>query len=399
MDIATLDCAILGGGIAGLATAIVLRRAGAKVRVLEQAPEIGEVGAGLQISPNGFVVLEKLGLGDALRAKSVRGQAVRLRDYKGHDVVRLDLARLPCGDYHFIHRADLIHILERAARNAGVEIALGQQVASVVAGQRPSATLCDGRVLEAHLLVGADGLHSRARQALNGTNAPFFTRQVAWRAVVPEIGAEPEAQVFMGPHRHIVTYPLRGGRLRNIVAVQERTQWQEESWHAEDDPKNLRAAFQDFGPEACDLLERVERVYRWGLFRHPVAGKWCAGGVVLVGDAAHPTLPFMAQGANMALEDAFALGRCLQNGECIPAALKSYQQMRADRARRIVDTASGNAWKYHLSFPPLRRAAHTALRLGGALLPGRLVGQFDWIYGYDVTTDEIYTSSSTQTGT
>ncbi|WP_428516443.1 FAD-dependent monooxygenase [Roseovarius sp.] len=393
MNITTLKSVVIGGGIAGLAVALVLRRAGAEVRVLEQAPEIGEVGAGLQISPNGFVVLEKLGLGNALRAKSVRGQAVRLRDYKGHDVVRLDLARLPCGDYHFVHRADLVDILERAARNAGVEIALGQQVASLHTGQGASATLGDGAVVEADLLVGADGLQSRARQALNGTVAPFFTRQVAWRALVAETGAEPEAQVFMGPHRHLVTYPLRGGRLRNIVAVQERANWHEESWHTEDTPENLRAAFEDFCPDAFALLERVERVHRWGLFRHPVAGKWFDGGVVLLGDAAHPTLPFMAQGANMALEDAFALGRCLQEGEDLNRALAAYQQMRAGRVRRVVETASGNAWKYHLSFPPLRLAAHTALRLGGALLPGRVVGQFDWIYGYDVTTEEIQSVS------
>lgn len=385
MDITGLNCFVLGGGIGGLATAINLRRAGAHVRVLEQAHEIREVGAGLQISPNGFVVLEKLGLGDALRSKSVRGQSVRLRDYKGHDVVRFDLARLPCGDYHFIHRADLINILEKAAKVAGVDILLGQQVTSVTPGQTPMAVLQDGTTVEGDLIVGADGLHSVARQVLNGTMAPFFTRQTAWRAVVPETGAAPEAQVFMGPHRHIVTYPLRSGRMRNIVAVQERAKWREESWTAEDYPENLRAAFDDFGPEVLALLDRVEKVHRWGLFRHPVAATWYADGVVLVGDAAHPTLPFMAQGANMALEDSFALVRCLQDGADLASALDDYQRMRADRARSVVDAASGNAWKYHLSFPPLRLAAHTALRIAGALAPGRMVGQFDWIYGYDVT--------------
>lgn len=389
MDIASLNCIVLGGGIGGLTTAIMLRRAGAAVRVLEQAPRITEVGAGLQISPNGFVVLEKLGLGSALRAKSVRGQSVLLRDYKGTEVVRLDLARLPCGDYHFVHRADLVHILEHAARAAGVEISLGHTAMSVTPGPAPQVTMKDGSMLDCDLVVGADGLHSVARQALNGTSAPYFTRQVAWRAVIPETGADPQAQVFMGPHRHLVTYPLRGGRMRNLVAVQERAQWHEESWTAEDDPETLRGVFGDFGRDAKDLLDRVEKVHRWGLFRHSVAAKWHLGGVVLAGDAAHPTLPFMAQGANMALEDAFALGRCLGDGATLEAALSAYQGMRFDRVRRVVDTASRNAWKYHLSFPPLRAAAHAALRIGGALMPGRMVGQFDWIYGYDVTATDV----------
>ncbi|MGK7755246.1 MULTISPECIES: FAD-dependent monooxygenase [unclassified Roseovarius] len=388
MDIASFNCIVLGGGIGGLTTAIMLRRAGAAVCVLEQAPHITEVGAGLQISPNGFIVLEKLGLGSALRAKSVRGQSVRLRDYKGAEVVRLDLARLPCGDYHFVHRADLIHILEHAALAAGVEISLDQEGASVTPGSVPEVTLRDGTALTCNLLVGADGLHSVARKALNGTSAPYFTRQVAWRAVIPETGAEPEAQVFMGPHRHLVTYPLRGGRMRNLVAVQERARWHEESWTAEDRPETLRGIFHDFGPDATRLIDRVEKVHRWGLFQHPVAAKWHAGGVVLVGDAAHPTLPFMAQGANMALEDAYALGRSLAKERDLNSALAAYQWMRADRVRQVVDTASRNAWKYHLAFPPVRFAAHTALRLGGALMPGRLVSQFDWIYGYDVTATD-----------
>lgn len=388
MDIASLNCIVLGGGIGGLTTAIMLRRAGAAVRVLEQAPRITEVGAGLQISPNGFVVLEKLGLGGALRAKSVRGQSVLLRDYKGTEVVRFDLARLPCGDYYFVHRADLIHILEHAARAAGVEISLDHTATSVTPGPVPQVALEDGSMLDCDLLVGADGLHSVARQALNGTSAPFFTGQVAWRAVIPATGAAAEAQVFMGPHRHLVTYPLRAGRMRNLVAVQERSEWREESWTAEDYPENLRAAFDDFGSDATGLLSQVEKVHRWGLFRHPVAAKWYDSGVVLAGDAAHPTLPFMAQGANMALEDAFALGRCLCEGSNLEAALSAYQEIRFDRVRRVVDTASRNAWKYHLSFPPLRVAAHTALRLGGALMPGRMVGQFDWIYGYDVTATD-----------
>jgi salicylate hydroxylase len=381
-----LKTLVLGAGIGGLAVATCLARRGADVTVLEQADAIREVGAGLQVSPNGFVVLEALGLAPALRDRSVRAQAVRLCDYRGKDVLRLDLGRVGQGDYHFVHRADLIDMLAEAARAAGVKIRLLQQITDVLPGPRPAVQLASGAVLEADLVVGADGLHSVARKVLNGTLAPFFTRQVAWRAVVPLDDTGPaEARVDMGPLRHVVSYPLRDGRMRNVVAVQERAAWSAESWSQEDDPDAMRAAFADFGPTVRDLLGRVERVHLWGLFRHPVAPVWHREGVVLLGDAAHPTLPFMAQGACMALEDAWALGHMLETGGSLEAALPAYQAIRQDRVRKVVDTASRNAWKYHLSFPPLRWAAHTVLRTGGALMPERLAGQFDWIYGYDVT--------------
>ncbi|MEO1140554.1 MAG: FAD-dependent monooxygenase [Pseudomonadota bacterium] len=385
MDLNGLDCIVIGAGVGGLATALVLARHGAHVRVLEQAAQVREVGAGLQISPNGFVVLNALGLGDALRAVSVRGEAVQMRGHMGRPVLRVDLSPLPCGDYHFLHRADLIDILAAGARAAGIDILLDQKVAAVVPGETPGVTDQDGQTRNADLVIGADGLHSVARIALNGTSAPFFTRQVAWRAVVPETGAAPEVDVYMGPHRHVVSYPLRGGKMRNIVAVQERADWAAESWSQEDDPQNLRAVFADFGAPVQALLSRVDKVNLWGLFRHPVARNWHADGVALVGDAAHPTLPFMAQGANMALEDAWALGRMLASDGPLESRLSRYQAMRHHRVERVVATANRNAKLYHLAFPPVRWAVQTGMRLCGAIAPGRMVGQFDWIYGYDVT--------------
>ncbi|WP_294621448.1 FAD-dependent monooxygenase [uncultured Roseovarius sp.] len=386
MSLQGLKCLVIGAGIGGLTVARALALRGAEVTVLEQAEAIREVGAGLQISPNGFAVLRALGLDEALRAVGVQGEAVSLRDYRKGEVARLDLTRLDSRDYYFLHRADLIEVLAEGARAAGVRIRLLQRVAKVEPGARPAVHLCNGAVLEADLVVGADGLHSKARQALNGTTAPFFTRQVAWRAVIPNTEARgPEARVHMGPMRHVVSYPLREGRLLNLVAVQERAAWTAESWSQRDDPLSLRAAFEDFGPEVQTMLSRVEEVYLWGLFRHPVAPKWHADGVAILGDAAHPTLPFMAQGACMALEDAWALAEALSGEGALEARLSAYQARRAGRAKRVVDAASGNAWKYHLSFPPLRWAAHGVLRAGGRFAPERMMRQFDWIYGHDET--------------
>ncbi|WP_146345208.1 FAD-dependent monooxygenase [Phaeobacter marinintestinus] len=379
---------VIGGGIGGLAAALAFRQRGASVTVLEQAEAVTEVGAGLQISPNGFAVIRALELDAALAQNSVRARAVVLRDYrKPGEVLRLDLARFAADQhFRFVHRADLITILANAARDAGVQIRLLQKVASVEAGPEPVVRLCSGADKRADLVIGADGLHSKAREALNEPDSPVFTGQVAWRAIVPnDPGLPAEAQVFMGPGRHMVCYPLRGGSVVNIVAAQERAEWATESWSHRDDPKNLRRAFSEFDGTARALLERVEDVALWGLFRHPVAETWHKGRVAILGDAAHPTLPFLAQGANMALEDAWVLADCLDGAETTGAGLSAYQARRRDRVVRAIKAANGNAWKYHLSIPPVRGAAHLALKLGGRLAPKRMLGQFDWLYRHDVT--------------
>jgi salicylate hydroxylase len=362
---------VIGGGVAGLAVARAAALRGAAVTLCEQAPAIGEVGAGLQISPNGLRVIDALGLGEALRAVAVKARAIRLRDYRGGEVLRLDLAaHAPRDDYLLVHRARLVEVLEAGAREAGAAIRTGVRLGPEAPG----------------LLLGADGLHSTLRAALNGEARPFFTGQVAWRALVADPEAAPEVQVFMGPRRHLVTYPLAWG-LRNIVAVEERTDWAAEGWHHEDDPDNLARAFAAFAPEVRGWLAQVEQVHLWGLFRHPVAARWHDDRRAILGDAAHPTLPFLAQGANMALEDAWVLADRLDRLPA-PAAFAAYQQARRDRVARVIAAANANARNYHLANPLLRAAAHAALRLGGTLAPAAALRRFDWIYGHDVTATE-----------
>lgn len=383
---------VLGAGVAGLALARALALRGAAVTVLEQAEAIREVGAGLQITPNGAAVLRALGLSPGLEAASLRSRAVTLCDGRdGAAVLRMDLARLrPDLGWHLIHRADLIDLLAEGAREAGAQIRLLQRIEAVdLSGAAPHVTTPQGVDYRPAILLGADGLHSRLRAALDGTGEPGFTGQVAWRAVIPaEPGAAPEAEVHMGAGRHLVSYPLRDGRLRNIVAVEERDTWVEEGWNLRDDPMALRLAFADFGPRVRGWLDQVQECWLWGLFRHPVTPSWGQvlpeGMVALLGDAAHPTLPFLAQGANMALEDAWTLAATLDHHGPNEPALAAYRQARAARCQRIVAAANGNARAYHLS-GLTRSLAHTVLRIGNSVAPGAAIGRFDWLHGYDAT--------------
>jgi len=384
------EITVLGAGIAGLSVACALAARGAAVRVLEQADAIREVGAGLQITPNGAVVLRALGLGAELADAAPRARAVMLRDFRrGDPVFRLDLTRAD-RPYHLMHRADLIALLRKGALDAGVSIELGQQIASVTPTET-GATLhhAGGATETVPLLIGADGLHSPTRAALNASGQPFFTGQVAWRATIPwdDPATPAEATVHMGPGRHLVTYPLRGGTLMNVVAVEERDAWAAEGWNHRDDAEAPYRAFADFCPEMRDLLFRAEEVYLWGLFRHPVARHWWQGRAAILGDAAHPTLPFLAQGANMALEDAWVLAASLDAAGTPEAGFADYQARRRARAARVVDAASKNAENYHLRPGPYRAMAHLALKLGTRFAPDLAARQFDWIYGHDVTRD------------
>lgn len=374
---------VIGGGIGGLAAALACARRGASVTVLERAEAITEVGAGLQISPNGWVVLQAMGLADAIAAHATRGEAVRLRDFrKGAEVFTMPL-RDP---FHFVHRADLVDVLHSAAFDAGVTLRLGVHVTEVVAEEHAvQLTLADGTTETHGLTIAADGLHSAGRKHLNPRSKPFFTGQVAWRALIPTDALAAEAHVFMGPGRHLVRYPLRGGTLTNIVAVEERDAWALEDWAQTDDPRNLRTAFTDFCPEIKDLLAKVEAPSLWGLFRHPVATQWYNGPLALLGDAAHPTLPFLAQGANMALEDAWVLADCLANTPDTGEALHAYQSARKSRTARIVEAANDNAANYHLRPGPFRFAAHTALRAAARFAPHAVTNRFNWLYRHDVT--------------
>lgn len=396
MALSGKNITILGAGIGGLTAAIALARRGARVSVLDQAPELGEVGAGLQITPNATAVMEALKLGRRIRKIGIELEAVELKDYRaGASVVRLDMTQAKQGNsnpYLLVHRADLIEMLAASATRHGVSLLFGKKVTGVAIGfDQATLPIENGPQRTSKLLIGADGIRSLTRQSLNNARGkPNFTGQIAWRATVdaryvPVYDMPAVATVYMGPKRHLVTYPLRGGSLINIVAVEERDSWAAEGWHYMDDPENLRSAFSGFAPEVTKLLTLCEKVHLWGLFAHPVAETWSQGGAVILGDACHPTLPFLAQGANMAIEDAWVLAEEMDRHDDVQDAYAAYRRRRYPRVKRIVAAASSNTGIYHLSSSPLREVTHAGMRFVGRSMPDRLLGRYDWLYGHDVT--------------
>ena len=396
MSLAEQRVAVIGAGIGGLAAAIALAERGAHVEVFEQAPALTDVGAGIQIGPNGVAVLEALGLRDGAERLAATPQGVELRDHRGDRMV----ARVPLGHaaatrygrpYWQFHRADLLSVLVAGAAEAGVALRLGRKVARVSAVEDGVAVETeDGGTSTVSIAIGADGVRSAVRAAHFDAAPPRFTGHVAWRGLVdaaslPE-GLFPDgACVTMGPRRHLVTYPLRGGRLMNFVAVEERADWTEEGWTAPDDPDNLRRAFAGFGYAAEALLARVETTFLWGLFDHAPLETWSKGRIGLLGDACHPMLPFLAQGATMALEDAWVLAAELDVAVSPEQGLMAYEARRRPRASRVQQAAARNGRIYHLD-GPARAAAQLALRTASTLAPLSLLGRFDWLYGADVVS-------------
>jgi len=318
-----LNIAIIGGGIGGLTAAIALAQKGATVTVFEQAAKIGEVGAGLQISVNAVRVLQALGLKPQNWVCS-KPQKITLHDYKRGDLVaRVAMNTTPDLPYLQFHRADLIENLMQAAKKAGATIKLGKRVSVKDSGR--NHLLIGGQNFD--LVVGADGVRSDLRDRFYDAQMPRFTGQIAWRALIPTDrlpdNFSKDTRVFMGPNKHIVTYPLRDGKLINLVAVEERDDWTDEGWNHPGNPDDLRRLFSGWCKDVTALLEQVDSPIIWGLFAHPALHSWVKNRIVLLGDSAHPMLPFVAQGACMAIEDAWVLADQLAKTEDVRAALQS----------------------------------------------------------------------------
>ena len=382
MSVSGLRIAVVGGGIAGLSSALALAQRGGRVEVFEQAPAFEEVGAGLQISPNGARVLDALGLNTCADNKLNMPDRVELRDYrKGRKVATLPMNTDPSAPFLQVHRADILEDLRAACAAAGVVLHLNHPVT-------PTTVTKDS---EFNLWVAADGVRSGLRNAFFEGHTPVFTGQAAWRAVLPLSGGDVQwpagvTRLYLGPHRHVVVYSLRGGAVLNVVAIEERETWVAEGWHQTEGPQTLQKAFSGWNEEVTALLSKVEDPILWGLFSHPTLERWSNGNIVLVGDAAHPMLPFMAQGACTALEDAWVLAQSLDQSDDLQAGLHAYEAQRKPRATKVQGVSSGNSMIYHAANPLFRAGLHAGMAVSSKLMPSLMTRRFDWIYDHDVTS-------------
>ena len=378
----TLNIAIIGGGIGGLTAAIALRQKDFSVTLFEQAAKIGEVGAGLQISVNAVRVLNALGLNPQNWPCS-KPKSVTLHDYKhGRIVAKVAMNSTADVPYLQFHRADLIENLMQAAIKAGVSLKLGTQVSNIT----DKAEVADQSF---DLVIGADGVRSTIRDQFYDAEKPRFTGQIAWRALVssndlPRSFSQ-NTHVYMGPNKHLVMYPLRDGKLINIVAVEERNTWTDEGWNHAGNADELRHLFSGWCGNVTTLLDAVKDPIVWGLFAHPTLHSWIKNRLVLLGDSAHPMVPFVAQGACMAIEDAWVLADQLAKNADIGTALQAYQNIRKPRATKVQQTALKSGRIYHTANPLARGLLHTGMRLSAQMAPSVMAGHYDWIYDHDVT--------------
>jgi salicylate hydroxylase len=384
----TRTVVVAGAGIGGLAAAIGLARVRFRALVLERADAFEDIGAGIQLSPNATRALAHLGVLDKLRPRAVEARALVVGDGgSGRELARLSLAGMTeryGAPYLLALRGDLQRALLSVADDvADVEIERGVTVTDAATHTRGITVLCqrDGRASEeiGQALIGADGLWSRVRERLHGAEEPRFAGLVARRAVIPASAlpaayALPDVRLWLGARGHIVHYPVAGGDRINVVAI-SAGDWQGEGWDAEND-----TPFPGRWTEpATRLLAAANKYRRWALADRPPLARWGAERTTLLGDAAHPMLPFLAQGAAAALEDAVVLSRTLANADDVPAALRAYEDERAPRTARLQRVARRTGAAYRLR-GPLALARDAALRLFGAR---RLAVRHNWIWRYD----------------
>ncbi len=382
---------VVGAGIGGLTAGLALRSAGFDVHVHEQASVLREVGAGIAVSPNAVKVLHGLGMAEALRTAGVISLSLDSRDWQtGALLGRVPLAehavkRWGAPLYH-LHRADLHDALRDALGE--VHLTLGARCVAVEQDDsRVTVRFADGRTASGDLLVGADGVHSVVRDRVVGPDRPVWSGQVSWRGLAPadlghEVGLEVRHHSFWGPHRQFVTFYVADGRLVNWVAnTQSDDDWQDESWSARGDRDELLALYAGWHQQVRALIAGTDEMFKWALFDRPPLKNWTRGRVTLLGDAAHPMLPYMAQGASQSIEDAAVLALSIAADGADPVrAINAYSTRRAPRAAAVQNASRDAAATVSLADPTQIQARNAQLQA----TPEAPTARFDWIWSYDV---------------
>jgi salicylate hydroxylase len=353
---------VIGAGIGGMAAAIALRRAGLDISLFEQTIAQREVGAGIQISPNASRLLGRYGLGDAMARVAVRPTAIVFRRWQDGRV----LGREELGDsiesqygepyYHF-HRADLIDLLAEAFGRGNIE--LGRRLVDVEQDESGvTAYFQDGTSERGDLLIGADGIHSRTRERLFGEEKPRFSGQIAYRGLAPaervaHLSLPLDVTNWVGPGGHFVHYYVSAGRFLNFIAVSEEATWTREQWSDRGSISDAVKNYEGWHPQIATILTAVDETFKWALFDRNPLPQWTRGRVALLGDACHPMLPFMAQGATQAIEDGATLAACLKNTAFdVPAAFQAYVALRRPRTTMLQERSQALSTSFHLHDGP-----------------------------------------------
>jgi 2-polyprenyl-6-methoxyphenol hydroxylase-like FAD-dependent oxidoreductase len=384
-----MKIAVIGGGIGGLSAALQLLKAGLDVHVYEQAPQIAEIGAGIQISPNASRLLLRLGLKAAMDAVGVQPRAVHQRRWDdGRSLQRAPLgpeveANFGAPYYHF-HRADLANLLAdalpRERLHAGHKLMRLEQDS-----ERVTVGFDNGATAEADLLVGADGIHSRVREIVFGPEKPRFTGCVAWRGLVPaerlrHLDVEIASHAWFGPGGHVVHYWVAGGRMMNVVCIVEHGDWTRESWTDKGEVADVLTRYEGWHPTVRSLIGAFPETFIWALHDRAPLPCWSAGRVTLLGDACHPMLPMMAQGAAQSIEDGATLAALLEaTPDDLAAVLTRYEALRKPRATKLQQASAANRSRFHLPDGDAQRARDEAMATSG----DRSIANIGWLYAYD----------------
>jgi salicylate hydroxylase len=395
--------AVVGAGLGGLTAAIALRQRGFEVTVYEQAPQLGEIGAGIQLSPNAMRVLIGLGLDKAFEAIAFEPNRHVVRNWKTGAVVSATQmkgvfrSQYQAG-YFGAHRADLHSMLQQALGTDRVWLD-SRCIDITQTPDRATLSFADGRTAVADVVVGADGIRSAVRESLFGADAPRFTGHIVWRGLVPTSALpngliEPDMTAWFGPNGTMVHYYVRRGEMVNWIAHYE-TDWREESWSVESDWREAAEAFAGWHPTMGELFSRTERCYKWALFDRDPLPRWTVGRATLLGDAAHPMLPYLAQGAAQAVEDGYVLADMLaRHRNDASAALAGYEAARRPRTSRIQLHARERGKINNAASAFQRFKRDLGYRIKKLIKPREHTYSIEWIYGHDVTARAGTTSKA-----